>query len=79
MLGLKRGTVKLLPHDASWTKKFEKEKKRLLSRLGDSIIDVQHIGSTAIPHIPAKPMIDILVGIDSMRNRAKFIKPLIRL
>jgi len=76
MLGLKRGTVKLLPHNISWVKEFEREKKRLLSRLGDSIIDIQHIGSTAIPNIPAKPMIDILVGINSMRNRAKFIKPL---
>src|SRR5258708_935131 len=74
MIGLKRGIVRLLPHNPTWILIFEKEKQFLLSKLGDLIIDIQHIGSTAIPGIPAKPIIDISIGIKSMKNSKSFIK-----
>lgn len=73
MIGLKRGTVKLLPHNPIWLQLFEEEKARLLQALGDKIIDIQHIGSTSIPGIVAKPIIDISVGIKSMKNSHQFI------
>lgn len=63
MIGLKRGTVKLVPYDPSWSQEFEKEKKRLFDALGDLVVDIQHIGSTSIPGIPSKPIIDIDIGL----------------
>ena len=54
MIGLKRGTVKLLPHNPKWSKEFDKEKKQLINKLKNLVVDVQHVGSTAIPDIPAK-------------------------
>ena len=62
-LGLKRGTVQLEPHDKQWDEIAVQTIKTLKSILGDDAIDIQHIGSTAIPAIKAKPIIDIAVGV----------------
>ncbi len=66
MIGLKRGTVKLVPHNPKWEKLFEKEKQLLKKTFGDTILAIEHIGSTAIPGIPAKPIIDINIGVKSL-------------
>ena len=62
-LGLKRGTVQLEPHDKQWDEIAVQTIKTLKAILGDDVIDIQHIGSTAIPAIKAKPIIDIAVGV----------------
>ena len=62
-LGLKRGTVQLEPHDKQWDEAAIQTIKILKSILGDDAVDIQHIGSTAIPAIKAKPIIDIAVGV----------------
>lgn len=66
MLGLKPGTVKLFPHNKKWAELFEQEKKILKKTFGDLIIAIEHIGSTAIPGIPAKPIIDMNIGVKSL-------------
>ena len=73
-IGLKRGLVKLARHNASWEKLFEKEKNNLKKILGKFAVKIEHIGSTAIPHISAKPVIDISVGVGSMKNTKLYIK-----
>lgn len=62
-LGLKRGIVQLEPHDKQWDEAAIQTIKNLKSILGDDAVDIQHIGSTAIPAIKAKPIIDIAVGV----------------
>ncbi len=52
--------IELVPHNPNWKHVFEAEKEALSSILKDTLIDVHHIGSTAIPGIHAKPIIDIL-------------------
>lgn len=76
MIGLKRGTVKLLPYNKKWAELFEREKRKLNEKLGDLVIDIQHVGSTAIPAVPAKPIIDIAVGVHSTKDVKKLVKPL---
>lgn len=66
MIGLKRGTVKLVPHNPKWAELFEKEKQLLKSTFGNTIIAIEHIGSTAIPGLPAKPIIDMNIGVESL-------------
>jgi GrpB-like predicted nucleotidyltransferase (UPF0157 family) len=63
-LGLKRGTVELYDHDILWEENACKTIKLLKGIFGDNAIDIQHIGSTAIKTIKAKPIIDIVVGIN---------------
>jgi len=76
MLGLKRGTVKLVPHHKGWALAFEVEKKKLKKKLGKAIINIQHIGSTAVPGLAAKPILDIGAGVRSLAVAKKFMKPL---
>jgi GrpB-like predicted nucleotidyltransferase (UPF0157 family) len=63
LIGLKRGTLALVPHRAEWEAIFREEKARLLSGLGARVTAVEHVGSTAIPGLVAKPIIDIIVAL----------------
>lgn len=58
--------VALVPHDPAWPAVFELERERLLQLISGQFADIQHFGSTAIPGMPAKPIIDILAGVASM-------------
>ena len=64
-IGLTRGTVAVLPHDIEWEMAAQEIIDNLKSILKDDIVDAQHIGSTAIKSICAKPIIDIVVGVNS--------------
>ena len=65
MLGLKRGTVKLSRHHKEWGRLFRKEKELLLSAFKNERIKIEHVGSTAIAGISAKPIIDMLMAVPS--------------
>ena len=71
-LGLKRGIVQLEPHDKQWDEIALQTIKTLKSILGDDAIDIQHIGSTAIQAIKAKPIIDIAVGVTDFDSIIKY-------
>lgn len=62
-LGLKNQAVSLAVPNALWHVAYEGEAEAIRQALGDMAIDIQHIGSTALPGIKAKPIIDILVGL----------------
>lgn len=69
MLGLKRGEVFLCPHDADWEIQARETARKLKLILGDTAVDIQHVGSTAVQTIKAKPIIDIAVaatGLDDV-------------
>lgn len=63
MIGLKRGTVALYPHETEWEDEAKRTIEKLKSILGETAVDIQHIGSTAVKSICAKPIIDIAVGV----------------
>ena len=65
MLGLKRGTVALYPHEKAWEMEAAKTIKTLWTILGDAAADIQHVGSTSVPAIRAKPIVDIAVAARS--------------
>lgn len=64
-IGLRRGTVDIVDHVPRWSELFEQEAARLLRKIAGSIIDIQHVGSTAVPGLAAKPIIDIAIAIES--------------
>ncbi|MFC7073378.1 GrpB family protein [Halovenus rubra] len=64
MVGLERGTVELRAHQDEWHDNYLKEANRLLPVIQEHIISIEHVGSTAIDGIPAKPIIDILIVVD---------------
>ena len=75
-LGLRRGTVRLEEYNPEWADLFDQEKKLLRKTFGDKIIAIEHIGSTAIPGIPAKPIIDINAAIPSLDDTDDFVTKL---
>ena len=68
MIGLKRHIIKLAPYDKNWSQEFQTEKKRLEKILGSKAVAIEHIGSTAIPNMSAKQIIDILVGVETLKK-----------
>jgi GrpB-like predicted nucleotidyltransferase (UPF0157 family) len=62
-LGLELGTVTVVPHDPRWAALFDEASSQLKAKLGSSILDVHHVGSTAVPGLCAKPVLDMLVLI----------------
>lgn len=63
MLGLPRGAVQLVPYTPAWTTLFQAEHVRLQHALGTDALDIQHIGSTAVPGLAAKPILDLAVAV----------------
>ena len=76
MLGLKRGTVILCEHEKEWEIEARNTIARLKEILGDVIKDIQHVGSTSILTIKAKPIIDIAVAVDDFNDILAFEKEL---
>ena len=58
--------VTLAPYDASWPSAFSAERERLLTLFPSQLLSVEHFGSTAVAGMAAKPIIDILAGVESM-------------
>ena len=73
MIGVPRHKVLLVEHDEKWAEEFEKTKLTLVNIHGDNVVDIQHVGSTAIKGIMAKPMLDIAIVFKSLSDSV-FIK-----
>jgi GrpB-like predicted nucleotidyltransferase (UPF0157 family) len=58
--------VRVVPYDPAWSHHFELERGRVEAALGDVALALHHIGSTAIPGIQAKPIIDMLLEVSSL-------------
>ena len=68
--------VIVVEYDPQWPSLFEEEKARLLAVVGDHIEDIQHIGSTAVPGLGAKPIIDIQMSLRDLALVEKCVGPL---
>ena len=76
MIGLHKDKVELYPYCADWVYEYEKEKEILLREIGNYIIDIQHVGSTSIPGLSAKPIIDIAVAVAN-KDKLKELIPVL--
>jgi len=79
MLGCERHLVRLVPHQASWADLFRQEAQRLRAALGDQVVRIEHVGSTSVPGVDAKPILDIVVAVRDMAEVAAFeqaVRPL---
>lgn len=76
---MKRAPIKLSEYDPKWPFKFEEEKRFLMPLIGQWFLGgVEHIGSTAIPNLIAKPIIDIMFGVKSLEASRPAIDILIQ-
>ncbi|MCR2045315.1 GrpB family protein [Anaerosalibacter massiliensis] len=79
MIGVPRNKVILSEYDKGWEKVFEEEKRKILNICGDNIMTIEHIGSTSIPGLIAKPIIDIALTFDNKEKRDKIIESIVSL
>ncbi len=71
------GPITIENYDPAWPTEFEKERTRLQAALGPMVTSIEHVGSTAVPGLASKPIIDVLVGVRSMGEaRSRSIDPL---
>lgn len=68
--------VCLVAHDSRWAERFIEERDRLLDLLPGRFVAIEHIGSTAVPGLSAKPIIDIIAGVSSLSEADALLEPL---
>ena len=61
--GPESGRVRLVPYRAEWAERFEFERARIAAALGETAELIEHVGSTSVPGLDAKPVVDILVAV----------------
>jgi GrpB-like predicted nucleotidyltransferase (UPF0157 family) len=69
--------VSVVEYDPRWPELFENEKERLLDLFPEIIRRVEHFGSTAVPGLPAKPIVDLLVEVGSLDDAKEKIAPVL--
>ena len=60
--------IVVVPYDEAWPSLFEEERARIERAIGPWAEEIEHVGSTAVPGLAAKPIIDIMVGVKSLEN-----------
>ena len=58
--------LSVVPYDPAWPRLYEEEAARVSTALGEDVAEIEHIGSTAVPGLAAKPVIDISVGLRTL-------------
>ena len=64
--GRERREIVIAEYDPAWPRRFAAERERLAAALGDRALRIEHIGSTSVPGLAAKPIVDILVEVRSL-------------
>lgn len=74
--GVEKASIKLLVYDQDWPKKFQTHAGRIIEALGDSALRIEHIGSTSVQGLAAKPIIDILVEVQDSADESAYLPQL---
>lgn len=68
--------ITLLDYDPKWPELFEREAKRIYSILGDKVLQLEHVGSTSVPGLCAKPIIDMLLVVKDSTDESAYVPDL---
>jgi GrpB-like predicted nucleotidyltransferase (UPF0157 family) len=71
-----RDPVRVVPYDGEWPALFVQRSAALRAALGDVALRIDHIGSTAVPGLAAKPIVDIQISVAAFEPRGAFREPL---
>jgi GrpB-like predicted nucleotidyltransferase (UPF0157 family) len=63
-------------YNPGWSNEFEKEKAIIKQALNDDLLPIEHIGSTSVKGLGAKPILDIMIGVRNLSEVDSFIEPL---
>jgi GrpB-like predicted nucleotidyltransferase (UPF0157 family) len=68
--------IVIVDYDPQWPELYEREKQRITGALGDLLVAIEHVGSTSVPGLAAKPRIDIMTGVRSEDYLDRTIGPM---
>jgi GrpB-like predicted nucleotidyltransferase (UPF0157 family) len=71
-------TIEVVPYDPAWPALYEQHRVRLAAALGGVAVRIEHIGSTSVPGLIAKPIVDVLVTVDDPEDEDTFLPALAR-
>ena len=76
-----RGTqpIEVVDYDPRWPLRYQRERDRIAAALGEHAVAIEHVGGTAVPGLPAKPVIDIMVGVPDIERAGQAVAGLINL
>ncbi|MFE4525503.1 GrpB family protein [Cytobacillus firmus] len=63
-------------YTSDWVKQFQEEREILKEIIGEKVIAIEHIGSTSVEGLGAKPILDIAIGVNDLEVVSEFIEPL---
>ena len=75
-LGIPRHSAVVEPYDPDWPVLFAEERRRIVEAVGHIVAGVHHVGSTSIPGMPAKPILDIAVLLREFEDGERCIEPM---
>jgi len=71
--------IRIVEHDHGWAAQAQEELRRLSEALGPVALRLEHVGSTAVPGLAAKPVIDLQLSVAAIEPRGRYVAPLERL
>ncbi len=71
--GAEKRRIEICDYDPAWPAQFETHRKRIARALGSAAQQIEHIGSTSVPGLGAKPIIDILLVVEDSRDEASYL------
>jgi GrpB-like predicted nucleotidyltransferase (UPF0157 family) len=71
-----RGRIEIREYDPAWPGLFDREAKRLRQVLGARAVLLEHVGSTSVPGLPAKPIVDLLLEVHDSADEAVYVPDL---
>ena len=74
--GIEKSDIRIAEYDSGWPSKFERHAKIIAGAIGGSVLRIEHIGSTSVPGLGAKPIIDILVVVPNSANESAYLPQL---
>lgn len=71
------GPIVVAEYDAAWPERFARERERIVEACGaDALVAIEHVGSTSVPGLAAKPIVDVMGGLRSLADAAAIVEPL---
>jgi GrpB-like predicted nucleotidyltransferase (UPF0157 family) len=71
--------IEVVDYDPAWPARYAEERDRIAAALGDGVLAIEHVGGTAVPGLPAKPVIDLMVGVADIERAGQAVAGLINL
>jgi GrpB-like predicted nucleotidyltransferase (UPF0157 family) len=75
--GIEKRVLVLADHDPQWPEMYSEQERRIRTALGTAAVQIEHIGSTSVPRLAAKPIIDVLVTVGDITAEEDYLNQLL--